>query len=579
MRRRGVLVITVVVALLAPAAAQAASEQSAMREVREQLARTLALQIPGARVREPAEEPLVGVPGLAELLAGRTEVMLDPAFWTQVVSNLLVSQTVVIPKPVDVIKPEQALPTAPVADGPRVSPLPRGDVDLSRVRYEWQGRKKTLREFVVSTETDTVAFVHEGAIISELHANGWSAGVRHQPWSVTKSFVSALVGIALDEGRVRSLGDAIETYIPDLRGTAWQGTTVQNLLEMDSGVHWDEGTPILAINTQVQQWIQLALDLVTGGALGQTRNEFLASLPREVPAGTRFSYNSGNTQLLAWMLEKVYAKPFNQIVSEKLWVPIGMADDARVMTDRLGDAVASQGLYSRVFDLARFGELFRNGGVTSDGKRVVPQRWTRDSTAMTKNSKGIYAWQWWLGPTDRSYEASGFQGQKISVSPDHCLTGVRLSHTLGGNLRPGGGDPADPASYGFGVEAGGEEWTAAYRAVAAHVGKCSPPARLALGPAARVARAAALRRGALRVVVRNAEAPQQLTLRAVARLGAKRFVVVARRTLTLRAARSRTVSLPLTAAGRRLLRSRRRVTLVVTAQSGDARVRQTVVVR
>jgi len=156
---------------------------------------------------------------------------------------------------------------------------------------------------------------------------------------------------------------------------------------------------------------------------------------------------------------------------------------------------------------------------------------------------------------------------------------VRLSHTLGGNLRPGGGDPADPASYGFAVEAGGEEWSAAYRAVAAHFGTCSPAARLSLGPAVRVSRAAALRRGALRVVVDNAEAGQRVTLRAVARLGAKRFVVVARRRLTLRTARSRTVSLPLAAAGRRLLRSRRAVTVVVTAQSGDARVRRTVVVR
>ena len=121
--------------------------------------------------------------------------------------------------------------------------------------------------------------------------------------------------------------------------------------------------------------------------------------------------------------------------------------------------------------VARFGELFRNGGRTPDGRQVVPASWVKRSTTMSRVSDGEYAFQWWSGPTPGSYQASGFQGQKITVSPRHCLTGIRLSHTLGGNLRPGA-DPADPASYGFEVEMGGGEWWAAYRAVADHLGTC-----------------------------------------------------------------------------------------------------------
>jgi hypothetical protein len=90
---------------------------------------------------------------------------------------------------------------------------------------------------------------------------------------------------------------------------------------------------------------------------------------------------------------------------------------------------------------------------------------------MTENSDGEYAFQWWNGPLPRSFEASGFEGQKITVAPSHCLVGVRLSHTLGANLTPGG-DPGDPDAYGFGVEAGGDEWSAAYRAVARRLGPC-----------------------------------------------------------------------------------------------------------
>jgi CubicO group peptidase (beta-lactamase class C family) len=317
-----------------------------------------------------------------------------------------------------------------------------------------------------------VAVLRDGDVLAQHYENGWSAETRHQPWSVTKSFVSALIGIALGERRIASIEEPIDRYIPELAGTAWKGTTIRNLLEMESGVHWDEGTPVLAVNTQVQQWVQMWLDLATEGALGQTRNEFLKSLPRVAPQGTKFSYNSGNTQLLAWLLETVYRKPFNEVIGEKLWRPAGMAGDAQIMTDRVGDAVASQGLYSRIFDLARFGELYRNGGRTPSGRQVVPAAWVRESTTFTEHSGGGYAYQWWHGGTPASFEASGFQGQKITVDPTACLTAVRLGHTLGTQTRTPGSDPADPGSYGFGVETGDAEWNAVFAALRAELGDC-----------------------------------------------------------------------------------------------------------
>lgn len=571
---RGFFAAVVTMLVVAPSA-QAATQDVVARQVAE----TVARQIPGATIQGSAEEPLVGVPGFADLVAGRAEVMMDPAFWTQVTSNLLVSQTIVLPKPVDLVKPEAALPTVEVAAGGRpVWPLPRRDVrGLDATTYTWQGRTKTLREFVTSTETDGVAFLHQGRIAGDLYANGWSADVRHQPWSVTKSFVSALVGIAHDEGRVRSLADPIESYIPELRGTAWEKTTIRNLLEMESGVHWDEGTPVLAINTQVQQWVQAALDLVTEGQLGQTRNEFLKALPRVAPQGTKFSYNSGNTQVLAWMLERLYGKPFNAVISEKLWKPVGMAGDARVMTDRVGDAIASQGLYSRIFDLARFGELFRQGGRTPDGRQIVSRAWVRESTTMSALSKGDYAYQWWFAGLPGSFEASGFQGQKISVAPAECVTGVRLSHTLGAKLQ-----------NGFEVEMGGAEWTEVYKAVAKRLGGCPPGSGaatagrglpLALGGPRRMSRRMALRRGALRVRVGRRSERTALTLTAVTRPGVK----VAERRFALRGGRARTVSVPLTRRGRALLRSRPAVRLTVrgvaVAGGRSARAARAVVLR
>ncbi|WP_205696892.1 serine hydrolase [Conexibacter sp. SYSU D00693] len=551
---------------LATTLAVALPTSAAAAPVPGDVVRAVVANVPGATITKP-EEPVVGVPAQEDVLAGRLAVVTDPEYWIGVVKDLVQDRTILLPSPVDLFKPEALLPTVPVADGPKASPLPRQDVDLLDVRYPWQGTTKTLRQYLHTTETDVVAFLHDGKVVADHYVNGWSSSVRHQPWSVTKSFVSALVGIALHEGKVGSLQDPIDRYVPELAGTAWAGTTIRNLLAMESGVHWDEGTPVLAVNTQVQQWIQAGLDLLTDGALGQTRNEFLKSLPRVAPQGTRFSYNSGNTQVLAWMLERVYGQPFNEVISEKLWAPAQMDGDAKVMTDRVGDAIASQGLYARVFDLARFGELFRHGGRTPDGTQVVPEAWVRESTTMTQNSEGRYALQWWRGALADTYDASGFQGQKISVTPSTCLTGVRLSHTLGLNL-----------SEGLALESGEQQWWALYRAVAAKLGGCPPSAtgaasararrRLTLGrTAARMSRRAALRRGAVRVRVLAGQRVRGV-LRLTARRG-RREVLVARRQLTLPANRVQTVSLRLTRDGRRLLRDRRSVSLVLRATGGQ----------
>ncbi len=104
----------------------------------------------------------------------------------------------------------------------------------------------------------------------------------------------------------RTLQDPIQRYIPRLRGTEWAGVSIKDILQMKSGVPWDEDTPVLAGNTQVEQWRDLALDLHTEGAAGRTRNEFLATLPSMgYEPGTQFRYSSGNTRVLAWMTERL----------------------------------------------------------------------------------------------------------------------------------------------------------------------------------------------------------------------------------------------------------------------------------
>jgi CubicO group peptidase (beta-lactamase class C family) len=411
---------------------------------------------------------LLGMPPLSP----DTSSLATPEYWENVVREALARGVVQLPLPVDVVKPDVFLPHAPIAAGSRVSPLPARPVDLRGVRYRWENRTKTLGDFLRDTNTDSIQFVHDGTLVAAYYANGWSPSIPHQGWSMTKSFVSTLVGIALDQHRIRSTADPIEEYVPELRGTAWQGVTIDNLLRMRSGVEWDEHTSDLSHNDQVLEWVDLAMDYYSGGRIGKTRNEFLKSLPRVEPQGAHFNYDSANTQVLAWLLESVYHRPFNDILSQQLWQPAGMESGADIMTDRTGAAVASEALFADPRDYARFGELMRNDGRTPDGRRIVSAAWVRAATTAMLPARDAgeidqsgYKYQWWQGAKPDEFQANGFEGNYITVAPAECVTGVRLAHTI--QLSPDG----DFAGQGE------DEWQTVFRAVLAHLGGCRADSR------------------------------------------------------------------------------------------------------
>jgi CubicO group peptidase (beta-lactamase class C family) len=470
-------------AAYAPVAVSAPSDDAIVAEVYRLAMADLARR--AAADGEPAPDvdgPIVGMPPPDQLVLGRMDVWMNPVYWSTWVQEALLNGNVQIPAPTDIVRPEIWTPNVAVASDPAyISPLPTALRDTSQMTYEWGGATKTVADFVATTETDGIVWVLNGALVDEIYNNGYTAETRHQPWSVTKTFIAATVGIARDEGLIPDLQAPIESYIPELAGTAWEGVTIENILQMESGVHWDEDTPVLAQNTQVEQWVQVALDYYTQGQLGQTRNEFLAALPKSYEQGTQFRYNSGNTQVLAWMLEKLYGKTYNQIIEEKIWKPMGAWGDARMIADREGGVIASQGLYARPRDFARFGEVMRNFGLNSDGRRILPADWVAAMTAMTSVSAGRYGYQTWASPAGAgAYQASGFQGQKITVVPDQCLTAVRTAHSFGLDYRDGD-DPLDPDAYGFSTNFSADEWNAVVAAVAQQLGGCSGSAK----PAAR----------------------------------------------------------------------------------------------
>lgn len=381
--------------------------------------------------------PPAGSLGASPRQIAASNVVGDPAYWQEWWQRLTnpAGWEANLPWPTDLIKPELFLPISPVAKGPATWPLERDPRDITQIRYTYLGQTRTVAEYLRTTETDALVVLHNGRLAAESYANGYSALQPHQPWSVTKSFVSALVGIAIGEGRIASVDDPIERYIPEIASSDWAGTTIRNILEMESGIQWDEENLDLKKNLQVLEWRDVWLDYVFGGKAGRDRNEFLMTLRRETPQGTVFHYNSANTQVLSWLVESVYGRSFTDLISEKLWQPMGMEADSSILTDRHGRAIASMGLYSVGYDLARFGQLYLNGGRTPDGRQIVPEAWVRESTNLAgpeNVSGGEYAYQWWQNAADPTgFEAVGFQGNFISVSPSACTVAVRLGHTIG----------------------------------------------------------------------------------------------------------------------------------------------------
>lgn len=367
-----------------------------------------------------------GMGPLMDLLQARANLLLDGGQPLRLLQDSMDGEVSILLLPVDATTVIVILPTQVVKANPASPDLPAAPVDLSQLTYEINGRTRSVAEYMQSGSTNAIAFMHNGQFIYEDYQNGFNDNTRAHMWSVTKSVTTALVGIAVAEGLVDSIYDPITKYIPDASGTVWEGVSVEDLLQMESGTYWVD-VPV----HQPEQLVLMGADFHSNGLYGMTRDEYLLRLTRVSPTGDHYRYNSGDAQMLAWLLENVYARPYAEILSEKIWQPAGMQDDALVMIDRLGNTFASMGLMATPRDMLRFGEIFRNGGRSIDGKQIVPQAWVAASHNYDKDNGGGprgYMWPHWGGVESGNYTAAGYGHQRVSVAPSLNMVGVRFGN-------------------------------------------------------------------------------------------------------------------------------------------------------
>lgn len=331
----------------------------------------------------------------------------------------------------------------PVEEVPRLSaqrssplPLPTAEIPLGAagIRYEFQGRSHSLPELHERTHTTAFLVAHRGAIVHESYPGRFaSPSARFQLFSLTKSVTSMLIGIAIERGEIGGVTDRVIDYLPELAGTGYEGATLEDLLNMSSGVGAVEDwtvpdAPIRRFETAVS----------TGGSV----LDVIRSTPKLREPGSAFNYSTIDTHVIGWLLEAATGRSIAQYATEQLWHPMGAEADAFYFLTRGQPRTALGGgsLNATARDLARVGIIMAAGGRVGD-TQLVPEAWVARSrgTAIPHLQVGAltdgggaahygYSNQWWtLGGERRAFTGLGVHGQYLWIDPDSETVIVKMS--------------------------------------------------------------------------------------------------------------------------------------------------------
>jgi CubicO group peptidase (beta-lactamase class C family) len=284
--------------------------------------------------------------------------------------------------------------------------------------------------YMAGQRSAALIIVHDGKVRLERYGLGFGADGRWTSFSVAKSITSTLVGAAVRDGYIKSMDDKVSQYIPQMKGSAYDDVSIRQLLTMTSGVRWTEDysdphSDVARFNNHEPE------DGVPAIV------SYLRRLPREAPAGTRWHYSTGETNLVGILVGNATGKPLSQYLSEKIWVPAGMEQEATWIVSRTGQEISGCCLQAATRDFARFG-LFIMNGARIDGQSIVPEGWLADATT-TRVGIGVpyrgYGYQWWTY-ADGSFAARGIFGQGIFIDPKRKLVIASNANWAGGARDP-----------------------------------------------------------------------------------------------------------------------------------------------
>ena len=297
------------------------------------------------------------------------------------------------------------------------------------IRIDYGQYRGTIDDYLARNRTTGLLILKGDTILVERYQYERTPAHRLTSFSVAKSIVAMLVGLALADGSIASLDDRAQKYVPGLDGTPYGETPIRHLLTMSSGVKFSD---IVGDRDDVVVLARLTV-------LGESEGGAATLAPfrtRERPPGPQFSYASGDSQVLGLVLRGATGKPLADYLADKVWKPMGAESDASWMIDKAGYEIGWAGFNATLRDYARLGMLLAHDGVL-DGRRILPAGWVEAMTTAPaapfepgNSGAGLfgYGYQTWLLPgSGRQFALRGRRGQVVFVDPGSKLVMVHMA--------------------------------------------------------------------------------------------------------------------------------------------------------
>jgi CubicO group peptidase (beta-lactamase class C family) len=322
---------------------------------------------------------------------------------------------------------DQVWPVRVIRRGDAVRPVPPHARSLANLTYQVGGAWLTVDDYMARRRTAGLLILKAGEVALERYGMGNGPESRWTSMSTAKSMTATLVGAALHDGSVGSLDDRCEHYLPQLRGSAYEGVTLRNLLRMCSGVAWREDNDADG-RSEVRRLGRAMWSRRSGAVL-----DLLCTLPRAQPQGAVFNYSTGESCLLGAVVAAATGRPLADYFAATIWGPGGMEADAHWQLEADGGLeLGGLGVSARLRDVGRFGQLVLDDGEAYGGRRVLPPGW-RDLAGrpdcvattygrLTPGDPGGYGYHWWATPPapgvhEGVFAAIGAYGQYVYVNP------------------------------------------------------------------------------------------------------------------------------------------------------------------
>jgi len=272
---------------------------------------------------------------------------------------------------------EKIFPTRIIKASDTPYPLPYAKVDLSGVSFEVGGSVLTTDEYFLEKNVAGLLVIKDGNIVYERYGLGNTEDSRWVSYSVVKSVVSMLVGAAINDGYINNVDEKVTDYLPRLKGSSYDQSSIRNILQMASGVSWNEDYADPESDVAKATWDTVQM------------YQYLHDKPRVSEPGEAFNYNTAETNLVGTLLRSAIGNNLSTYLAEKIWQPFGMESDANwVLTEPGGGEFGGCCISATLRDYGRIGIFAMQNGRLADGTAILPDAWMKESTSPSNGYDG-----------------------------------------------------------------------------------------------------------------------------------------------------------------------------------------------